>query len=153
MRKTKVTLSSMTIVQFEGGEQNAVVDDNGTIYLPVMIVPVNATVGEKATSEPAKKAPKVVDDTADEKPVSKKRTAPAKAKASDEVEIPHEEWADLEEGEEIIAIINDPAFKGKKFTAVVKQWDDDEGLLVKFHEDGEEDHLLEGDKVFKFVIE
>lgn len=130
---------------------------------------------KKATAKaPAKtpaKAPakaEVVDDTQEEEeeqaPAPKKATAPSRAKkpapkpepveTDEPQEIPEDEWGDLEAGTSVFAQLDMEGEDDEKlWEAEIVGWKKpkgsrDEKLYVKFIEDGQEDYLREGDKLF-----
>ena len=127
---------------------------------------------KKATAKaPAKtpaKAPtkaEVLDDTQEEEqaPAPKKAT-PSRAKkpapkpepveTDEPQEIPEDEWGDLEAGTSVFAQLNMEGEDGEKlWEAEIVGWKKpkgsrDEKLYVKFIEDGQEDYLRDGDKLF-----
>lgn len=184
MKKSKITLLAQTILTLDSGTHEAVVD-GGNIYVLVQqidgITVPDST--EKSTPKKAEKAKEVEDDSdvADDTPkkaapkkAAKKKAAPKKVakveeeeveeEEEDEVEvdgdeIPQDEWADLEKGEVVQAMLvleeddseSDP---DKLWLAEIVGWKKPKGakekeLYIKFDEDGESDFLRDGDRLFR----
>jgi len=176
MRKTKVTLLAQTILQIEAGTHEAI-REGGNLYIllqqeegidggsedapePKKEV-AKAPVKAKAT--PTAKAPEVADDTEEEEEAPKKATAsrskkpapkPEPVDADAPVEIPEEDWGDLEEGTPVLCKLDMEGEDGDKlWEAEIVGWKKpkgsrDEKLYVKFVEDDQEDYLRDGDKLF-----
>lgn len=87
-------------------------------------------------------------------------TAPATSKqdesAGEYTEIPEDDWEDLEEGEKVFArLMSDGVLEEKMWECDVKGWKTPKGskaeyLHVLFLEDGQEDYLREGDKLYSY---
>ena len=166
MRKTKVTLLAQTILQIEAGTHDAV-RDGGNVYI---LIQQEEGFEESTDDAPAKtstkapaKAPakaEVVDDApapAKKAPASRKKPAPKPEPVDTEepVEIPEEEWGDLAVGSAVLAQLDMEGEEGEKlWEAEIVGWKKpkgsrDEKLYVKFLEDGAEDYLRDGDKLFE----
>lgn len=179
MKKLKFNLQADMVMQIKAGEKEGIIDANGTIYLPVMAgfagVGDEEIKEEKAETKPAKKEapkaevkeevkpepkkekpapkkekpapePEVVDDTVtEEKPEEKAEEAEEADMFSGKEELSFEE---LDKGLPLWVYINAEGMNDKLWAAEVGRIEDDK-IYVVFDEDGEEDFLRTGDRVFK----
>jgi hypothetical protein len=147
MDKTRKAINGM--FTFDG--EYDVIEENGTIYAPII-----RAIGTVATKEAAPKkdspAAPVVDDTKGKATKPAKETAPAATapasatKNTSTVELNRDE---LELGQKVQVQLDLPQYKDQLFGAeVVKK---EEGkVFVKFFQDGETDYLRPTDKVYGF---
>lgn len=158
MKKTTITLSSDTVLQFPAGEVDAVVD-GGTVYVPLMVAEdLGETSEDSAEDKPSKPAAK---PKAEKKAAPKE--APKKAEVADDTASEEEEEAgeayeqgpipfeDMKEGEKYTIKLSE--YPDQVFTAdcVPTPAKGKKGeVYVTFHEDGETDYLREGDEVYPF---
>lgn len=87
-------------------------------------------------------------------------TAPATSKqdesAGEYTEIPEDDWEELEDGDKVFArLMSDGVLEEKMWECDVKGWKTPKGskaeyLHVLFLEDGQEDYLREGDKLYSY---
>tara|TARA_Y100000034_G_scaffold29728_1_gene36171 strand:+ start:48223 stop:48960 length:738 start_codon:yes stop_codon:yes gene_type:complete len=107
----------------------------------------------------------VADDTPKEEPQAApsraRRAAPSRGAAKNELtEIPEKEWDKLEAGKLAIAklLFDDEEQSKKEWKVEIIGWEKPEGydedkLFIKFEEDGNEDFLREGDRLFEYSVD
>lgn len=159
MQKTIIKLNAPTILQIPAGEHDAIVAD-GQLYVPLISAGLPTAVETAKKPEPKAEAPKkeVKEEVAEAPKASSKRSAAKaepKAEAKKDEPIDPSEYENLEVGSNVQVILSLPEFKGKVWAAEVVSYDEENGLKVKFHEDGDADFVRpdEGDKVFPFGLD
>jgi len=179
MQKVKVTLTAQTILQLDAGTHEAV-RDGGNLYVLLQqedgfeeakkVTPEKSepTKVEAPTTKAEPKA-EVVDDTKAPAPKAtrtrakkeepKPEPAPEPQAETDDdglVEIPEGEWSELQEGDMVIAKLNMEGDDGEKLWKaevvgmVRPKGSKEDKLQVRFLEDGQEDYLREGDRLFEY---
>ncbi len=177
MQVQKLTLKNDLVITVEAGELNAIVVE-GQLFIPLL---QGLTIGEaseapKAAAEvpaatgkqpvakktaPAKAAV-VADDTV--KPAAEpapKQEAPTVVEQTDEVEEnplffgqKELEPTTLQVGQKVAVFLSGEGMENKLWGAdvVYPHVGQETEIFVKFHEDGMEDYLREGDRVFEFSL-